>query len=115
MSSKILAALGGGASRSHKHAVLVPRFNENGELTGDFLTLYVRELGALEKLEIGAMARSAGWTGFSDCMAASICDDEDNRFTVEELMSLRDEAYKPLLAKFNEVNRANDAEDPEKN
>jgi hypothetical protein len=67
----------------------------------------------MERKEIAMRAYHDGRTGISDCMAAAVSDDDDNRFTVEEFMALRDEVIKPLIDAFNRINRT-ESEDAEK-
>jgi len=75
--------------------------------SGESITLYARRIGVLEKEEILFKAHMAGRAGFSDLVAASIENEDGNRFTLEELFScecLSDVQLELLQDKMCEAN-----------
>jgi hypothetical protein len=72
---------------------------------GEDLTLYVREIGYLEKAALQVNA-SQGETFFLAALLAATVEDKDgNRFTYDEVLKLREDVSKPLFNAVIEVNR----------
>ena len=101
----LAGALGAGAVVTAREPVLVPRYDADGNQTGENLTLWVRQLGALELQDVWYGARAEGRTGVAELVAAAVSDDEGNRFDVEEVHSLRTEIAKILTTAALKVNR----------
>jgi hypothetical protein len=92
--------IGASAYVTDREPVLVP-VGDNNEM----LTLYVRRLGCLEVTEISAKASASGIPWIVPICAASIEDEDGNRFTDDEVRRLRKEVADPLFAAVIKVNR----------
>ncbi len=92
--------MGASAFVTDREAVLVPVGEKN-----EMLTLYARRLGCLEVTEISVKASASGVSWIVPMCAASIEDEDGNRFTDEEIRRLRKEVADPLFAAVIKVNR----------
>lgn len=92
--------IGASAFVSDREAVLVPR-GEGGEM----LTLYARRVGHLELSEIIGQARAGGRSWMIPLVAASVENDDGDRFTEEEVRRLRKEIAEPLFSAVLSVNK----------
>ena len=72
---------------------------------GAMLTLYARRLGCLEVTEISAKAAADGVPWIVPMVAASIEDDEGERFSHDQIRHLCKEVADPLFAAVIRVNR----------
>ena len=92
--------IGESAYVTDREPVLVP-VGEDGAM----LTLYARRLGCLEVTEISAKASASGVPWIIPMVAASIEDEDGNKFDDDEVRRLRKEVADPLFAAVIRVNR----------
>jgi hypothetical protein len=92
--------IGASAYVTDREPVLVP-VGEDGAM----LTLYARRLGCLEVTEISAKATASGVPWIIPMVAASIEDEDGNRFTDDQVRRLRKEVADPLFAAVIKVNK----------
>lgn len=102
--------IGGGAFVSEREAVIVPCGED-----GSMLTLFAHRLGCLEVTDITGTAQAREESWLIPLVAASIRDEDGNRFTVEEVKNLRKDVADPLLAAVLKVNKIGNEGSPEKN
>lgn len=96
--------IGASAYVTDREPVLVP-------INDGMLTLYARRLGCLEVTEISAKASASGVPWIVPMCAASIEDEDGNRFTDDEIRRLRKEVADPLFAAVIKVNRMDVADE----
>lgn len=75
---------------------------------GEDLTLYVREIGYLEKAALQMKTSQDESFFLAALVAASVQDADGNRFTYEEVLNLRKDVSEPLFLAVIEVNRIGD-------
>lgn len=92
--------IGASAYVTDREPVMVPVGEKN-----EMLTLYARRLGCLEVTEISAKASASGTPWIIPMCAASIEDEDGNRFTDEEIRRLRKEIADPLFEAVIKANR----------